>query len=72
MVLIKETSNFFSIEHPFFSSRKTGVFLYIVSRNKETYDFNGLDNGIPVHKLDAKYPMNGDEQEDYPEPMPKF
>ncbi|KFF06426.1 AHH domain-containing protein [Flavobacterium reichenbachii] len=26
-----------------------------VSRNKENFDFNGLDNGIPVHKLDAGF-----------------
>jgi hypothetical protein len=30
-----------------------------VSRNKENFDFNGIDNGIPVHKLDAKYPELG-------------
>lgn len=30
-----------------------------VSRNKENFDFNGLDNGIPVHKLDADFPELG-------------
>lgn len=30
-----------------------------VSRNKENFDFNGLDNGIPVHKFDSDYPKMG-------------
>jgi len=30
-----------------------------VSRNKEIFDFNGLDNGIPVHKFDSDYPLLG-------------